>query len=178
MQDEALTIEIPLALRWEALPETAPVPSCYQHNLLVFSLLDVFAEPSSPAHEPHSSPELQRIENKLNLLIEMVKQLSGQSHPRLAPVPVKISCKGLAWRADSAPAENASLLLELYLDGESQHAVKIVARVLSVSERDGGYYVHARFSALNEIEENHLEKWIFAQHRRMVAQRRSRHSPA
>ncbi len=175
MQDDVLSIETPLVLKWSALPETMSPSSLRQNNLLTFSLIETFAEQQSAVHEVHSSsPELQRIENKLNLLIEMVSQLSGQSQQHSVPVPVRLSCKAIKWLSDSAPAETASLLVELYLDGEMQHALKIIARVVSVTESDGRYLVQARFTSLDEAEENHLEKWIFAHHRRIVAQSRAR----
>jgi len=174
MQDDVLSIETPLVLKWSALPQAMSPSSLRQNNLLTFSLLETFTEQQSAAHEGHSSssPELQRIENKLNLLIDMVSQLSGQSQQHHAPIPVRLSCKAIEWLSDSAPVEMASLLLEFYLDGEMQHALKIIARVVSVIERDGRYLVQARFTSLDETEKNHLEKWIFAHHRRMVAQTR------
>ncbi len=173
MQDDVLSIETPLVLKWSALPQAMSPSSLRQNNLLTFSLLETFTEQQSAAHEGHSSsPELQRIESKLNLLIDMVSQLSGQSQQHFAPIPVRLSCKTIEWLSDSAPAETASLLLELYLDGEMQHALKIIARVVSVTERDGRYLVQVQFTSLDETEKNHLEKWIFAHHRRMVAQTR------
>ncbi len=177
MQDEVLSIDMPLALKWRVLPETISAPSLRQNNLLTFSLLEAFNDQPSAAHEPHhSSPELQRIENKLNLLIDMVSQLSGQSQQHLATIPVRLSCKGIEWLSDVAADESALLLLELYLDGEMQHALKIIARIVSLKEQDGRYLIRAQFISLDEIEENHLEKWIFSYHRRMVAQTRSRNS--
>ncbi len=175
MQDDVLSIETPLMLKWNVLSESISPSSLRQNNLLTFSLLETFAEQQSAAYEAHSSsPELQRIENKLNLLIDMVSQLSGQSQQQHTPVSVRFSCKTVEWLSDSGPAETASLLLELYLDGEMQHALKIIARVVSVTERDGRYLVQARFTSLDETEKNHLEKWIFAHHRRIVAQTRAR----
>jgi len=178
MQDDALSIETPLVLKWGVLPEAMSPSSLRQNNLLTFSLLEAFAEQQSAVHESRpSSPDLQRIENKLNLLIDMVSQLSGQSQQHSVPVSVRLSCKAIEWLSDSSPAEAASLLLELYLDGEMQHALKIIARVVSVIERDGHYLVQARFTSLDEVEKSHLEKWIFAHHRRMVAQTRGRNPP-
>ncbi len=176
MQDKVLSIDISLAMKWSALPENLSIPALRQNNKLAFSLLEVFNESSSVTHEPHyPSPELQRIENKLNLLIDMVSQLSGQRQQYLHSTPVKLSCKGIEWISDTA-IEEGELLLELCLDGEMQHTLKIIAGSVAVKEQAEGYLIHAAFSSLDEIEENHLEKWIFSHHRRTVAQRRSRKS--
>ncbi len=174
MQDDVLSIETPLALKWSALPEMTSVASLRRNNLLTFSLLETLSDQQSAAHEPHhSSPELQRIENKLNLLIDMLSKLCGESEQHRVLIPVRLSCKGIEWQSDAAPDDAASLLLEIYPDGEMQHALKIIARVVSVAEQDGRYFVRTRFTSLDEVERNHLEKWIFAHHRRMVAQIRN-----
>ncbi|VAX14251.1 hypothetical protein MNBD_GAMMA24-2024 [hydrothermal vent metagenome] len=174
MQYDVLSIRIALALKWVVLPETTSVASLRRNNLLTFSLLEVLGEQQSTAHEAcHSSPELQRIENKLNLLIDMFSKLCGQSQQHTAAILVRLSCKGIEWQSDTAPDEAASLLLELYPDEEMQQTLKIIARVVSVEAHDGRYLVRTRFTSLDEIERNYLEKWIFAHHRRMVAQSRN-----
>ena len=176
MSDDVLSIEMPLALSWGTVPETVSTPFLRQANLLAFALLETVNEQPSATHEAHhSSPELQRIENKLNLLIEMVSQLSGQSQQSFTPISVRLSCKGIEWLSDKAIGETA-VLLELCLDGEMQHALKIIAQVVSVTEQGKQYLVRTRFASLDETEESHLEKWIFAHHRRMVAQARSQNS--
>ncbi len=174
MQDDVLSIKTALALKWGVLPEVTSVASLRRNNMLTFALIEALSDQQSAVHEPHhSSPELQRIENKLNLLIDMFSKLYGKSQEHTALIPVRLSCKGIEWQADAAPDDRASLLLELYPDSEMQYALKIIARVISVAEHDGRYLVRTRFTSLDEIESNHLEKWIFAHHRRMVAQTRN-----
>lgn len=174
MQDDVLSIETSLALKWTALSEMTSVASLRRNNLLTFSLLETLSDPQFAGHEPHhSSSELQRIENKLNLLIDMLSKLSGQSQQPRALIPLRLSCKGVEWQSDAAPDDAASLLLEIYPDPEMQHALKIIARVVSVTEHEDRYLVRTRFTSLDEIERNCLEKWVFAHHRRMVAQIRS-----
>ncbi|NOZ36912.1 MAG: hypothetical protein GXP11_02375, partial [Gammaproteobacteria bacterium] len=121
MQDDVLSIKTALALKWLVLPESTSVAALRRNNLLTFALLETLSEQQSAAHETHhSSPELQRIENKLNLLIDMFSKLCGQSQQHVAAISVKLSCKGIEWQSDTAPDETASLLLELYPDGEMQ----------------------------------------------------------
>ncbi|HEB56078.1 MAG TPA: hypothetical protein ENI98_07200 [Gammaproteobacteria bacterium] len=174
MQDDVLSIKTALALNWRALPEVTSVGSLRRNNLLTFALLETLADQQFAAHEPHhSSPELQRIESKLNLLIDLFSKLHAQPQSHAELIPVRLSCKSIEWHADVAPDDSASLLLELYPDSEMPHALKIIARVVSIVEHDGHYLLRTRFTSLDEIESNHLEKWIFAHHRRMVAQTRN-----
>ncbi len=176
MPDDVLSIEVPLVLKWCELPEMLSAGSLRQGNRLAFSLLESLNEQPSAAHDAHhSSPELQRIENKLNMLIEMVSQLSEQSQQPSTPVPVRLSCKEIEWLSDTAVAETA-LLLELYLDAEMPHGLKIISQLVSITEQDQQYRLRVRFTSLDEMEENHLEKWIFTHHRRRVAQARSQNS--
>lgn len=179
MPDDVLSIEIPLILTWRTLPDTVSAPSLRQSNMLAFALLESFNEQPAATHETHhSSPDLQRIENKLNILIEMVSQLSGQSQQTqqsFVPVPVRLSSKGLEWLSDTAIDETA-LLLELRLDNEMPHALKIIAEVISVTAQGAQYRVRTHFTSMDETEENQLEKWIFTHHRRRVAQARSQNS--
>ncbi len=177
MQDDVLSIDISLALKWCELPATSSTSALRQHNLLTFSLLDALHEQPAVAHDAHhASPELQRIENKLNLLIELVSQLAGRSTSHWHPIPVRLSCRGIEWLSDT-PIDKIQLLLELYLDGDMRHALKIIAEVVSVTEQKGRYLIGANFKSLDEIEENQLEKWIFSHHRRRVAEVRKRNSP-
>lgn len=174
MQDDVLSIKTTLALKWSVLPEATSIASLRRNNLLTFALLETLNEQQSGTYESHhSSPELLRIENKLNLLIDMFSKLCGESRQHAATIPVRLSCQGLEWSSDTAPEETALLLLELYPDGEMQHALKIIAQVISMSEHDDHYLVRTKFTSLDEIEENYLEKWIFSHHRRMIAQNRN-----
>ncbi len=174
MQDDVLSIKTTLTLKWSVLPETVSVASLRRNNRLAFALLETLNEPQSATHESHhSSPDLQRIENKLNLLIDMLSRLCGQSQQHAEAIPVRFSCKGIEWQSDIAPDASTSLLLELYPDNEMQQALKIIARVISVVEHDACYLVRTRFTSLDETEVNYLEKWIFAHHRRMIAQTRN-----
>lgn len=173
MDNEVLSIETPLRLSWRRLPGGSDAASLRAGNRLLFSLLEAGHEPA--AHDPHhhASPELQRIEHKLNLLIGMVGQLLGAAQPQTGATTVRLSCRDLQWWAGEAPPAE-ELLLDLYLEDSAPRALEVIARVVSVKEKAGRYRIEARFVSLDEYEENQLEKWIFARHRRMVAQARAR----
>jgi hypothetical protein len=152
----------------------------HKNNLLTLSLLDLLQEQHNSAHDTHAhghthqTTELQHIDAKLNLLLELVTQLLN--HEQMIPAfqPVKFSITGIEWQDKNKPDMQQKLLLDIYFDIDNHHALKLPATVENINSVEAGYQIRASFHPLSEEVKEHLEKWIFRLHRREVAQVRGK----
>ncbi|MCW9023768.1 MAG: PilZ domain-containing protein [Gammaproteobacteria bacterium] len=174
-----LVIEPYIGLAWKAMPANTNQQTLFKNNLLTLSLLDMLQEQRT-GHDIHphghslQKTELQHIDAKLNLLLGLVTQLLNHDQAMPEFQTIKFSIDGIEWYDKSKPELQQTLLLDIYLDTENHHALKLPATVENISTVDSGYMVKTRFLPLSEEVKNHLEKWIFRQHRREVAQARGR----
>lgn len=178
-----LCYEDRLPLRWQpvgALPEPAGMLAVNRanehllHNLTAIEESRTAAgadEENQPTHQ-----ELQRLEHKLDLLMEMLGQLLGAQLALPEPVAARIGADIMQWdcTAAQAPAPASVLRVEVFPDRRFPSPLVFFGAVEWVRPRDGGVRVELRYSGIGDTLRGALEKVIFRQHRRLVAQHRQR----
>jgi hypothetical protein len=116
---------------------------------------------------PHAA-DLQRMEVKVNLVIDLLGQILAASSPRPAPTSVRFNALAASWRAGQGvpPLANSQGILEIYLRECLAQPLSLVARVISVSPEG---LVKATVAPPGEAVADLIEKLAFRRHRRQVA---------
>ncbi len=173
---EGLSYEDALPLQWR--PMDGPLSGedllrLNRDNETILKVAMVLGEsrPES-TDDPNLSSELSHLDFKLNVLLDLVGHLVIREQPLPDPAALRLGARGLEWVAESPPALGARLLVSLYLYPPYPHPVELPARVLSVEPAASGARVRVRFEELSEAVAEGLERLIFRNHRRLIAQSR------
>lgn len=116
-------------------------------------------------NSPHAA-DLERIEVKMNLVLDLLGQILAASSPRPRPTSIRFNALGAVWRvSEPAPQPGTQGILEIYLRDCLAQPLSLVARVVSVS--DG--LAKATVVPPGEATADLIEKLAFRRHRRQVA---------
>lgn len=144
-----------------------------EHNEQVLRCVNLLGEQLKEKTEDDSETDsaLMRLEAKVNLLLELVSKLDQ----RISQIPnlteVRLAATGIEWLChDTKPAVGDEIWVNLYLDNRIPDAMKIAAKVITVSEDTKGIVVTALFESMGGTAQDQMEKMIFRHHRRMIAQ--------
>ncbi len=147
-----------------------------EHNEHVLRCVNLLGEQLKDKIEDESETDqlLQRLEAKVNLLLDLISNLDQ----RIRQVPhlteVKLAAAGIEWICqESAPGVGDNIWVNIYLDNRIPEAMKIDAKVLAVTEEARGRVVSAMFESMEGTAKDQMEKMIFRHHRRMIAQSKS-----
>ncbi len=164
-----------LPLRWRVIRDVHEWRAHAVFNADVIRNCAGFDDARTEARDdaaPAPSPELARMELKLNALFDMVGLLLAQSVELPDAVDCVIQRDGLQWRcAHDIPRIGDLVHLSLYLNRRYLRPLEIGARVERVSDEQPAR-VSARFFDLDDSVGDGLVKIIFREHRRGVAQSR------
>lgn len=123
--------------------------------------------------ENENSAEFQRLERKLDLVIELLsaRLLADTALPEHS---VQFSAEGLRWACtDPPPPVGAAGVLTIYLHRLMPRPLQLPA----VVHADVPGWVHLRFQALSDACEDLLVRYVFLQHRRKLAGSRRKRAP-
>lgn len=144
-----------------------------QGNVDLLKTLVALEEGSS---EPGSSdedkdPDVQRVEFKVNLLLDLVGRLY-LDHLNLPPLtPMRLSGEALEWLEEPAPTPGAWLQVQLYISQRFPQPLILLGR--SVAAAPGSRYpCRIALEGLSQPLQDALERFIFRHHRRLVAYQR------
>ncbi len=172
-----------IPVEWELLKEPADVASQqrYQHDnaVLLQGLLVVDEQPAIEHDEELSSlgQELQRIDHKLNLILELLSQTLRSWRNLPVPVPVRLAVDGVEWSSEQELPIGALVLLKLYLSPVFPNPFTATGSVQSCQSTGAhAYTVSVCFDEIDGPVRDALEKLVFRQHRREVARARLRNS--
>jgi hypothetical protein len=162
-----LVMEEPLPLRWRATetPVTAPHWQLSNEETLrvILSLDEHHVEASD--ENPEFTQEVQRLETKINLILELVSQVLARQLQLPEALPVRLSAHEIEWQTSTAPAPGGCVLLEIYVCTRYPRPLFLPATVQGAA----GERVRAVFGDLGEPVQDLLEKLIFRHHRRQIA---------
>ena len=172
-----------LPLAWQemaALPDELELRELDRSNLQRLNTLfalDIHAgdfgdDPAALAN----ATELKRLDFKVSLLLELVGQLFARQQNIPPERLLILTVDSLSWPADAAPALNSLLRLELYCSLNYPRPLLLPAQVTEITPAANGWRVQARFHAPSLALQEALERYIFLQHRRTIANSR-RHNP-
>jgi hypothetical protein len=184
---EGLYYEDRLPMRWQEcgeLPAPVEILALNRHNEQVLRHLSVIDEIRGEgaeedghghAHANHDGHNTQRLEFKIDVLIDMVAELLGRHLVLPDSAPVHLGADFMQWRGE-APAflEPGRLLrVEVYLNRKYPSPLVLFGAVESVQPENGGLsLVSLRHQGVSAGLRSGLERIIFRQHRRLIAQAR------
>ncbi|HQU15091.1 MAG: hypothetical protein B7Z66_05315 [Chromatiales bacterium 21-64-14] len=175
---EGLSYQDFLPLAWRPMPTTLTAAESVRLNrdnetvLRVAAALDDFRPDTSD--ESGVGSELGHLDFKLNVLLDLVGHLVTRDQPLPAQTPIRLSARGLEWTASELPAAAAPVVVSLHLQPSYPRPLELPARVVFVATApDGGRRVQVLFEGLSEAVADGLERLIFRNHRRQIAQSRS-----
>lgn len=174
-----LSCKFNLPLSWSVLPDTAAdVQGDYsqtaeQNNLNRLQVILGLDDTSRDFHEDESgvAAEIQRLDFKINILLEMVSHLvtAGQGVPE--PLSVTLSSRHLLWEScNEAPPQGERVAVTLFLDLRFPFPLVLHGRVESVAgEIPQSCKVRVVLDPCSESLQEMLDKYIFRCHRRHIA---------
>lgn len=182
IHQDSLVYTDAFALKWEHLAAPATEQEMLRQNRVNESVLLTVALLEDHLIEHRDEQEgieadIARLDNKLNVLMELVSRLLRQQNELPPLESVSMSEAAIEWWADSVPARGDTIRLELYLHPMYPSPLVVFGEV-EVSDRMGDSG-HAAISTrnLDELVLGLYEKFIFRRHRRAVAhQRRHQHT--
>jgi hypothetical protein len=141
------------------------------HQLLVAeaSLDDVRVHDALKDESPALVHELQRLEFKLNILLRLTAELAIRNSTLPAPQRVRVSCEGLEWFGETAPALSGTGVVSAYINAALPQPLKVSCSVAGERMLDGQRIAQLLFVGLSDTVVDSLAKLIFRHHRRLVA---------
>jgi len=173
---DGLLLEAVMPLNWQELGEmekgVRPLfPAEKNERLLRVALLSDEHQLERVDEEIGHPGELQRIESKLDLVLELLAELLTDSDAGMQPRPVRLAARGLEWvEPGPVPAAGSTVVVNFIPDPGLPRPLSFTARVLEVLAETQGSRVRVRFEAEGDAVRELLERLIFRHHRRQVAQ--------
>jgi hypothetical protein len=173
---EALGYADVLPLRFEPLakfPEGAILAGLNAENLQVL-VADASLDEQRPldvkTDEEHALAEdLQRVEFKLNVLIELVARLLKRADDLPPARGVRLYAGGVEWLAAGAEAPSGIGIVRLHVSRHFPQPLALPGRVVGRHEDAEGSWVQFVFEGLAPKVVALLERLVFRHHRRSVA---------
>lgn len=166
-----------IPLRWSAVTLTlteaqrARLQEANEEALRMIAALDEHPAETSNEHDAVAQ-ELQRLDFKLNLVLDLVGQLLSQHLVLPAPMPVRLGSNSMEWDAADAPGVGGLVNVELFLSRKYPRAITLHGRVRQVDALEGVHRVEVIFEGVSALVQESLEKFIFRHHRRRIAHAR------
>lgn len=122
--------------------------------------------------------ELLRLDAKLNLLLDLVGNLAAPQQRELDPVPVRFNAFGISWQSTSQTAADCQGLVSLYLETFRAKPLLLPARLIDTAGPNPTEdWKTAIFHGLSEQVQAAIERLVFRQHRRQIAESRQATKP-
>jgi hypothetical protein len=116
-----------------------------------------------------AGPHIQRIDLKINLLLDLVGHLLATSQRRPPAVGVRFNARGIVWQptADAQPLRAGMRgHIEIFL---RDCLIQPLTFQGVIADAEAGGPTHLHFDALPELVSGLVEKLVFRRHRRQVA---------
>ncbi len=172
-----------MPLRWMQLTQMlteAQRIQCQELNEEVLRTITLLDEHFSEMNDEHdvTTQGLQRIDFKLNLVLDLVGQVLAYNLTLPDAVSVSFNTDAVQWEGLSAPDPGTMVKIELYVSRKYPRAIVLYGKVQAVQPLAGTFKTGVILEGLSEIARDGLDKLIFRHHRRRVAHaRRINHVP-
>ncbi len=179
---QGLYYESNISLVWQVvdgLPSDNELVTINEGNSRFLKALAALSEAAPEVGEelPQTTAELQRLDLKLNLLLEIAGELLANQRTLPAPTKVRLGHTGIEWFADDPPPSGAHVCIDVYLRGDLPSPLKFHGLAVVFDSHKGSsnerQWVQVSFAGLNSALQDDLEKFIFRRHRRSIAQRQT-----
>ena len=174
-----LIFEDVMPLRWVQLTQAPTKLQQVQYQevnediLRTIALLDEHFSETSDEHDV-TTQGLQRIDFKLNLVLDLVGQILAHHLTVPEAVNVSFNADAIQWEGRSAPDPGSVVKIELYVSRKYPRAIVLYGQVQAVQS----FKTSVTLESVSEVVRDGLDKLIFRHHRRRVAHaRRMNHVP-
>jgi hypothetical protein len=160
--------------RLEQLPDGAALAGVNQENQQVLvadaSLDDQRSMTDAKSDEAHElADELQRLEFKVNVVIQLLAQLLNRNST-LPPVrSVRLHADGLDWLAAGDEVWPGVGVVALHVSRHFPQPLRLPGRVVGTARDAEGDWVRFEFEGLTPSVIDLLERLVFRHHRRLIA---------
>lgn len=145
-----------------------------EEALRAISLMEELRLDLKEEHE--RSSDIQRIESKVNIVLDLVALLARQSG-QLPPIyPTRLAAAFIEWQSSAAPQDGQSVIVQVYLSAKYPRPVQLVG-IAETASADSIFNCRVNLTSAGEVQQDLLEKYIFRQHRRQVALERRISNP-
>ncbi|MDX1732799.1 MAG: PilZ domain-containing protein [Halioglobus sp.] len=122
------------------------------------------------------SQEIERLDRKVNLVLDLVSQLVYKQLDLPDKTRVTISATDMLWREDNPPAPGEKVFVQAYVQHGTPKPLCFYGEVTSTQQdRDAGC-CRVSYVGLSQSLQSWLDKLIFRHHRREVAFKRAKTS--
>lgn len=180
--EDTLVYEQRLPVAWHAFDPAASENELAEMNHDNEIFLHVLLGQDEGGREPEEnryemSQEWQRLDAKVNLLLQWVGQWISSTQGMPESQPLRLSEQGIELDVPFAVNVGENLLLQVYLNAQFPQPLKLPCEVFAVQHTPAGTHMVASFVGLNSEVHDLIEKFIFRHHRRLVALRRKQEQP-
>lgn len=175
-----LFIQTTLPLEWAPLNEGEYLPASTE--LSNQNILKIAMGLDEGAHEAidesaEINHEVQRLEYKVNVILELVAQLVSRDTELPNAIEIKLSADALEWSCTTTPPVfGQTILVKIYLDSRFPTPLILSGEVVSVVQTKNCHRVVLDLTANDELTHELFEKYIFRCHRRQIASLKSKKS--
>jgi hypothetical protein len=120
------------------------------------------------------SQEISRIDNKINLLLELVGQLVYQSQSIPETTLVKLNATHIEWRGSDIPKPHSQVFIKAYIQRGTPRPLCFYGDVISSPDEYANGIARVKYLGLSDGVIDWVVKLIFRHHRRLVAHQHSR----
>jgi len=125
-----------------------------------------------PEHYHELLPVFQRLDNKIDMLMQMVGQVVSQSVQLPRSTRIRLCSTKMSWLSPSQVELSTKWKIECYLLASIPIPLTIVGNVLAVRPEGEHFWIDVELEPLGEQLSDLLDKIIFRAHRRAVAKQR------
>lgn len=167
-----LVYEDLIPISWRAVADTISdeqrlrVSVRNEDALRIIAGLDDLSE--RQAEEEGLRNDMARLELKVNVLLELVGSLYAHQESLPDATTVRLNTSTVAWMAEPMPPIGTTLQVEAYLSRRYPRPITFIGRSEALAT-GGEATVSVILDQLHDGERDLLEKYIFRQHRRLVA---------
>lgn len=170
--DATVSYEDSVPLSWHLRGEDEPLHFAglnvaNEETLRILLLLNE-AMPDS-GDEELRMPELQRLDLKINIVLDLVAQLITRATPLPQTYPIRIAATGLEWRQTQPLAIGEQGIIEVYMDKKYPRPLRLAVQVGAVEKVAEEFKISVRYEQVSELVKVLLEKVVFKRHRRHIA---------
>lgn len=156
--------------------EAQVVDESNEMTLRNYLLLDHRAQESSEDRD-ETLPDIQRLEQRLNLVIDLLAQVLSRDLQLPLPVQCELSRDAVEWAGESLPAVGAFVKLSLFLNPNYPRPLIVYGRVEHLDNQADRRAARVVLSGLPETVGEWLDRLIFRDHRRRIAQTKRGNKP-
>jgi hypothetical protein len=159
-----------LPVEWAALPgdeNAARIARRLRRNLAALAVDAAGDERRDrPSDDGAANVDLQRIDSKLNAIMELFTLLLERDLIVPSRVPVRFNAHGVEWQAPEVPSAGQPIVVRIHLEACPSLPLELAAIALDPPEPGwaAAYFTSSR-PALDEA----IAKMVFREHRRQVA---------